>query len=61
MIESSADEPPAYGKYVEPAGRDVPADDSPVPAGPATVTMGADRGRGRTASSCALRTGSRSS
>ncbi|HVS37740.1 MAG TPA: hypothetical protein VMS17_19415 [Gemmataceae bacterium] len=40
MSESSADEPPGQGKYTDPAGRDVPAEDSPVPAGPATLPMG---------------------
>jgi hypothetical protein len=40
MSESSANEPQGYGRH-DPAGRAVPADDSPVPAGPATVALGA--------------------
>jgi hypothetical protein len=38
MSESSADEPVAKGKQIDPGGHPVPADDSPVPAGPATVS-----------------------
>lgn len=37
MSESPADEALEYGKPTDPAWRDVPAEDSPVPAGPATL------------------------
>lgn len=41
MSESSADEPLVHDSPIDPAGLNVPADDSPVPAGPATLPMGA--------------------
>jgi len=41
MNESSADEPSRHERHSDLAGRDVPAEDSPVPAGPATLPHGA--------------------
>jgi hypothetical protein len=41
MNESSANEPSGRGQHSDLAGRDVTAEDSPVPAGPATVPLGA--------------------
>ena len=41
MSESFANDPQGYGRTTEPGGGVVPADDSPVPAGPATLPMGA--------------------
>jgi hypothetical protein len=41
MNESSANEPSRHGTPSDLAGREVPVEDSPVPAGPATVPVGA--------------------
>jgi hypothetical protein len=40
MSESSPDEPRQQWPPIEPSRREVPADDSPVPAGPATLPFG---------------------
>ena len=41
MSESFADAPLGRGRHIDLGRHDVPADDLPVPAGPATVPMGA--------------------
>ncbi|HVS34842.1 MAG TPA: hypothetical protein VMS17_04615 [Gemmataceae bacterium] len=46
MSESSSNDSPEQARPINPGGRDVPADDPPLPAGPATVPMLASLRRG---------------